>query len=186
MLIDIDRDTIVRLAAGDDAAYATVFRAWYAPLVRFVEALLRERDEAEEVVQEVMLELWHHRATLDPDRPVQAWLFRAARNRALNVVRHDRVRERTAPTVASLASTPVPADERTTESEMDAAVHEALAELPPRCAEVFALSRAEGLRNAEIAQRLGISVKAVEAHIGRALRTMRERLRPWLPSSDRV
>ncbi|HMS03595.1 MAG TPA: RNA polymerase sigma-70 factor [Gemmatimonadaceae bacterium] len=181
MQTDEEREVVTRLVAGDDAAYAAVFRMWYAPLVRFVEALLRQRDEAEEVVQEVMLELWHHREALDPERPVQAWLFRSARNRALNVVRHRRVRERSAPHLTAMAGEAAPSDEALVEGELAATVHEALAELPPRCREVFELSRTHGLRNAEIAARLGVSVKAVEAHIGRALRTMRERLRPWLP-----
>ncbi len=176
-----DRDLLQRLVSGDEAAYDAVFRTWYAPLVRFVEVMLRQHDEAEEVAQEVMLELWQHRAQIDPERPVQAWLFRAARNRALNVIRHGKVREASAPTIAVLASAPAPSDERVSATEMQAAMHEALAELPPRCREVFLLSRVQGLRNAEIAQQLGVSVKAVEGQMARALRTFRERLAPWLP-----
>ncbi len=179
-----DRDLLRRLATGDDAAYAAVFRTWYAPLVRFTDALLRQRDEAEEVAQEVMLELWQRRTGIDPDRPVQGWLFRAARNRALNVLRHRKVVEATAPTVTALASAPSPADEGANAHEMQAALHEALATLPPRCREVFTLSRTHGLRNAEIAARLGVTVKAVEGQMARALRTMREHLRPWLPPGD--
>jgi RNA polymerase sigma-70 factor (ECF subfamily) len=175
---------LARLVAGDDAAYAAVFREWYAPLVRFTETLLRQRDEAEEVVQEVMLELWHRRATIDPTRPVQAWLFRSARNRALNVLRHARVVQHTEPVVQSLAGAPPPADALVAERDLDAALHEALAELPPRCRDVFLRSRRDGLRNAEIADQLGISVKAVEGLIGRALKALRTRMQPWLPNND--
>ncbi len=175
-----------QLAAGDDDAYATVFRTWYAPLVRFVDAMLRQTDEAEEVAQEVMLELWNQRERLDADRPVQAWLFRAARNRALNVLRHRKVLDNTAGEVSALTPLPTAADEGATEQELHAALHEALSELPPRCREVFTLSRAQGLRNAEIAAQLGVTVKAVEAQIARALRTLREHMRPWLPPGDRL
>jgi len=180
MLSD-DQECITRLTEGDEAAYALVFRTWYAPLVRFVDALLRQRDEAEEVAQEVMLELWNRRAQLDPERPVQAWLFRAARNRALNVVRHRKVVQLSEPVITAQMGAAASSDALTMEHEAEAALHEALAELPPRCREVFALSRHEGLRNTEIASQLGISVKAVEAQIGRALRSLRERMRPWLP-----
>jgi RNA polymerase sigma-70 factor (ECF subfamily) len=55
--------------------------------------------------------------------------------------------------------------------------------LPDRCREVFELSRVHGLKYAEIARALGISVKTVEAQMGKALRTLRERLAPWLPDS---
>ena len=181
-----DRELLRRLAAGDDDAYATVFRVWYAPIVRFVDAMLRQRDEAEEVAQEVMLELWQQRARLDPERPVQAWLFRAARNRTLNVLRHKKVVDSTAPGISALTPAPAASDEGATEQEMQAALHEALSELPPRCREVFTLSRTHGMRNAEIAAALGVSVKAVEAQVARALRTLREHLRPWLPPGDRL
>lgn len=180
MLSD-DRECITRLTQGDEAAYALVFRTWYAPLVRFAEALLRQRDEAEEVAHEVMLELWNRRAQLDPERPVQAWLFRAARNRALNVVRHRKVVQQSEPVIASLTRENAPSDARVVARELEAALHEAIADLPPRCREVFVLSRRDGLRNSEIATQLGISVKGVEGQIGRALRALRERLRPWLP-----
>ena len=65
--------------------------------------------------------------------------------------------------------------------ELQAAIARAMDGLPPRCREVFELSRLHGLKYAEIAQVLGVTVKAVEAQMARALRTMREELAPWLP-----
>ena len=65
--------------------------------------------------------------------------------------------------------------------EIDAALKQAVGALPERCREVFELSRVHGLRYAEIASTLGISVKGVEAQMGRALRELRRRLAPWLP-----
>jgi RNA polymerase sigma-70 factor, ECF subfamily len=176
-----EREQLQRLSAGDEEAYAAVFRLWYAPLVRFVQSMLQQQDEAEEVAQEVMLELWNRRAQLDLEQPVQAWLFRAARNRALNVLRHRKVVDNAAPLVRALSSDARPTDELSVEQELAAALHEALSTLPPRCREVFALSRRDGLKNAEIAARLGISVKGVEAQMARALRALREQLAPWLP-----
>ncbi len=65
---------------------------------------------------------------------------------------------------------------------MDVALRAAMGDLPERCREVFELSRVHGLRYAEIASALGISVKTAEAQMGKALRIRRERLAPWLPS----
>ena len=58
--------------------------------------------------------------------------------------------------------------------------------LTPRCREVFELSRVHGLKYGEIADTLGISVKAVEAQMGKALRTLREHLAPWLPAGEQL
>jgi RNA polymerase sigma-70 factor (ECF subfamily) len=67
------------------------------------------------------------------------------------------------------------------EQEIHQAMRRAVEGLPERCREVFELSRTHGLKYSEIAQTLGISIKTVEAQMGKALRVMREELAPWLP-----
>lgn len=180
-----DRELLARLRRGDphiaQDAFDVIFRAWYAPLVRMADQLVRDQAVAEELVQDVMFELWRRREELDVDGPPQAYLFRAVRNRALNHLRHLKVERRDAVLVAGAASSDAPAPALLVADEMDAAVQRAVAELTPRCREVFELSRVHGLRYAEIAEMLGVSVKAVEAQMGKALRTLRERLAPWLP-----
>ena len=72
-----------RIRAGDENAFDTVFRSHYAHLVRMAESVLRERALAEEVAQEVMLELWRRRESLQVEQTFRAYLLRATRNRAL-------------------------------------------------------------------------------------------------------
>lgn len=173
------------LRAGDQAAFDAIFRAHYAPLVRVVEAMLHRRDVAEEVVQEVMLELWRRRETLVVEESLRAYLFRAARNRALNSLRHDAIAKRAEPVVAEDTVAPTGAHAQLVEEEIEVALRTAMNDLPDRCREVFELSRVHGLRYAEIATTLGISVKTVEAQMGKALRILRERMAPWLPGGSR-
>jgi len=177
-----------RLRSGDSTAFDEIFRAWYAPLVRLAEGMLRERAVAEEIVQDVLLELWRRRDRLAPDGSPQAYLFQSTRNRALNHLRHARVKQRTEPMVigeVAPRTEPGP-DAQLVEQEIAVALRAAVDDLPPRCREVFELSRVHGLKYAEIAGTLGVSVKAVEAQMGKALRTLRERLSPWLPKGDRL
>ena len=177
-------DLLARLRDGDAAAFDAVFRAWYAPLVRLADAMLHDRGAAEEVVQDVMLELWRRRAGLDPAGTPQAYLFRSTRNRALNQLRHRRVQTKTEPQIVAEAPDNPRADTGLGAAELERAIHDAIATLPPRCREVFELSRFHGLKYGEIALTLGVSVKAVEAQMGRALRTLRERLAAWLPGGE--
>ena len=186
MTAENDRALIGRVIRGDERAFDEIFRAWYAPLVRAAETMLRDRAIAEEVVQDVMLELWRRRDSLDPSGSAQAYLFQATRNRALNHLRHLRVQRRVAPQLARNDARDATAPSRLVAEEIEAAVREALGELTPRCREVFELSRVQGLRYSEIAELLGVSVKAVEAQMGKALRTLRERLAPWLPAGSRL
>jgi RNA polymerase sigma-70 factor (ECF subfamily) len=179
-----DRDLLERLRQGDTAAFDAIFRAWYGPLVGTAERMLRDRAVAEELVQEVMLELWRRRESLAADSSAQAYLFQATRNRVLNHLRHLKIEQRSEPEVQStLASTPH-ADAVVVQEELDVAIQRAVQALPDRCREVFELSRVHGLKYAEIAKTLGISVKTVEAQMGKALRMLRERLAHWLPNGE--
>jgi RNA polymerase sigma-70 factor (ECF subfamily) len=176
-----DRELLDRLRRGDNAAYEAIFRQWYAPLVATVSALLRDRGPAEEVVQDVMLELWRRRESLNLEQSLRAYLFQASRNRALNYLRRLRVEARGEPVIAAAMPVPEQADSEVRDRELRTAIEKAIAGLPDRCREVFELSRIQGLKYSEIATELGISVKTVEAQMGKALRVMREELAAWLP-----
>ena len=142
--------------------------------------MLRDRAVAEELVQDVMLELWRRRESLAPDGSAQAYLFQATRNRVLNHLRHLKIEERSEPEIQRESLSTPHADADIAQEELSVAVQTAVQSLPDRCREVFELSRVHGLKYAEIASQLGISVKTVEAQMGKALRTLRDRLAPWL------
>ena len=174
-----------RLRDGDAAAFDSVFRRWYPSLVQFGQRILGDRAQAEEIVQDVFLELWRRRETLGETTSAHAWLFLAARNRAFNVLRRQRMITRVTPRV-NVSIERARSDETgdvlgvIAEAELHDAITRAVAALPPTCREVFLLSRRRGLRHVQIAAQLDISVKAVEAHITRALRQLRDILSPWL------
>ncbi len=168
------------LRTGAPAAFDSIFRAHYAQLVAAAQWLLSSRAAAEDIAQDVMLELWRRRENIVLETSLRAYLVRAARNKALNHIRHERVVRSASPEYEGPTSAPH-ADRALAEEELDAAVRQAVRELPERCREAFQLSRVQGLSYAEIAQVLGVSVKTVEAHMGKALRLLRERLAPWLP-----
>ena len=170
-----------RIRAGDESAFDTLFRSHYAHLVRMAESVVRERALAEEVAQEVMLELWRRRETLRVEQTFRAYLLRSTRNRALNQVRHQRVVAREA-AIAAIDSPSAPSvEEEMLGTELEQAVRAAIDALPEKCREVFQLSRDHGLRYAEIASTLEISVKTVENRMGQAIAELRDRLEQWLP-----
>jgi RNA polymerase sigma-70 factor (ECF subfamily) len=175
-----DRDLLDGLRAGNQQAFDAMFRSYYPRLVAVADSMLRDRPAAEDVAQDVMVELWRRRESLLLESSLRAYLFRAVRNRALNQIRHLRVAPKTDIETATDLTIP-PADRVALEGEMLAALGKAVASLPERCREVFELSRVQGLKYAEIASALGISVKTVEAQMGKAIRILRARLAAWLP-----
>ena len=178
-----DRELIERVRRGEREAFDSAFRAYYALLVGTAESIVRSRAVAEELVQDVMLALWMKRETLTVDDSLRAYLYRATRNRALNHVRHERVHLRTTPLFAEASSVPPTGPTALADAEISAALSVAMNHLPDRCREVFELSRAQHLTYSEIATTLGISVKTVEAQMGKALRILREQLAEWLPAA---
>jgi len=160
-----DTELLERLRRGDTSAFDVIFRTWYGPLVGTAERMLRDRAVAEELVQDVMLELWRRRETLSSDGSAQAYLFQATRNRVLNHLRHLKIEQRSEPEVRGESSSTPPADAALVQQELSTAVQRAVQALPDRCREVFELSRVHGLKYAEIAHALGISERTVKAHL---------------------
>lgn len=181
-----DRDLLARLRGGDHGAFDQLFRQWYEPAVRSASRILRDAGVAEELAQDVFLELWRRRESLPPESSVGAYVLQSVRNRALNHLRHLQVQQRSVVHIEALTEPAERSDARLQTGELQVAVRDAIAALPPRTREVFVLSRERGLRYGEIAAMLGVSVKAVEANMSRALRLLRARLAPWLPDADDV
>ncbi len=178
----VEREWVARVRLGDERAVESLFEAYYPALCDFVRSYLGSPDSAEDVVQTVFLRIWEHRATWEPTSGVRAYLFAACRNRALGALKHDRVVARSAARVTSelLASgggrgSPAP-DEAVQAGELARVLRAAVDALPERRRTVVILRWQHQMSYAEIATVLGISVKTVEVHIGRALASLRKHL----------
>lgn len=148
----------------------------------FAARLIGERDQAEDIVQEVFSALWTNRGTLVISTSLRAYLFTAVRNRAFNESKHASVvarwtREEANDDARELHPNPPRPDEELDRVELETRLDEAFAALPERCGVVMRLRWRDGLRNTEIAEALGISVKGVEQQLARGLRYLREALR---------
>jgi RNA polymerase sigma-70 factor (ECF subfamily) len=135
---------------------------------------------AEELVQEVFLYLWEHRATWSAHTSVRTYLYAAARNGALNYLRREKldfpVRQGDPDIVERFTQAPPPADQELVMSELERDVKRAIDRLPERCRLVYTLSRQQHLSYLEIAKVLEISPKTVEVQMGRAFKALRKYL----------
>ncbi len=167
------------IAAGDREAFEALFRLHYRPLCGFAMGYLKDADRAEDLVQDLFFRLWLDRTKLNITTSVKAYLFASVRNRCLNAVKAG----------AKVRALNEEADDRLEEVERSedehaeriARVQAAIEALPTERRKVFKLSRYEGLKYHEIAERLGISVKTVENQMGSALKSLRTELRDLVP-----
>lgn len=146
-------------------------------LVGFVARYVRSQAVGEEIVQDLFLKLWIGREGLPSVDSPKAYLYRAARNAALNHMRREGLErgwaERSGRDEPAFVA---PAPDVADEEALAAAVRAAIDALPTRCRLIFTMSRDDRLTYAEIAGALGLSVKTVETQMGRALKALRAAL----------
>jgi RNA polymerase sigma-70 factor (ECF subfamily) len=183
---DTDRTLVEGVRDGDSAAFEQVFAAHYQSLYRLAFRYLGARESAEDIVQNVFRRIWLRHADWTPRVSIRAYLVTAARNECLNALRNDDHSRALLSQTSSdsrrpeMGSPPPSADSRIACAELAFAVEEAVLALPSRCREVFLLRWRDGLTVAETARTMGIAVKSVEAHMTRALFTLRDQLKEHL------
>lgn len=159
-----------------------LFKAYYDDLTRYAFTIVKQQDEAEDVVQQLFIKLWEKRNDLEIWKDVKSYLFRATYNASINQWK----RKQKMQNVQELSQVEnhVAAhlnSDSVLSKELEARIEEAIQQLPEKCQEVFRLSRFSELSYKEIADKLGISTKTVENHMGKALRIMRKELSDYLP-----
>jgi RNA polymerase sigma-70 factor (ECF subfamily) len=160
---------------------AQLFKEHYEQLHRYAYTILKNEDEAKDVVQSVFLTLWEKQETLRINTSPKAYLFRSVYHESLNYIRKQDVLRKHHTAAAEVHEDTF---QKPFSFEDDLAVKEqieqVLRELPPQCREVFVKSRAEQKKYSEIAAEMGIAVKTVEAHMSKALKLIRQMLRVFI------
>lgn len=165
-----------------------LFRKHYSDLVFYATRLVGEHD-AEDVVQEAFAELWNRKETVTGEH-AKAFLYRTVYTRSLNVLKHRAVRSDYSATTKRIeeqrARYYCPDDNndviaRIEGVELRKELDDAISYLSPRCREVFCMSYLNDLPNKDIAEKLGISLRTVEAQMYKALRSLRQRLKHVMP-----
>ncbi|MCH7408936.1 RNA polymerase sigma-70 factor [Belliella sp. DSM 111904] len=167
----------------DDGVFEKIFKDHYQPLHSYAWSLIKDSESAEEVVQNLMMKLWEKRATVSIHVSVRSYLFRSVYHDCMNYLKHEKIKMKhreikqreweSDPSVGMESS-------EGQDTELMKKLEQSLELLPAKCREVFQLSRFETLKYQEIAERLDISVKTVEAHMSKALKTLRIELADFL------
>lgn len=162
-------------------AFQEAFEKFYQPLCRFASGYISDKDSAEEIVQQVFINLWDHRNEIDPQKDLKSYLYTSVKNRCLNHIRdHKKFRNYYLDVELEL-EIPVSDHSKRELADLEKQVAQALDKLPEKCREVFMLCRFEEMKYKEVALKLDISQKTVEAQMSKALKILREELKDvWL------
>lgn len=172
-----EHSLIILMKENDEAAFKEIYERYSGLLYVFALKKVKNEDEAKDIVQEIFIVLWDKRVSLNFHSSLSSYLFRAIRNRALNIFAHQKYRDDYASSFQNYLDQHSPeADILLMEKELAAIIEREVDSLPEKMREVFRLSRNEQLSHREIAEKLGISELTVKTQVKKALRILRLKL----------
>src|SRR5690606_27930909 len=138
----------------------------------------KSREDTEEVLQELFLRVWNHRQSIDPDRPIKAYLFRIAENLVYDLLRKAAREKRFISNYLTYITENYPyLDKGDLDADTQVILHQAIDQLPEQRRKVFLLCKMEGKSYEEVSQLLSISIATVNSHITNAHAFLREYFR---------
>lgn len=172
------------MAEEFEKTYKALFRRYYSGLLFYATRLVGEGD-AEDIVQDVFVEIWRRQDIVEVGEQIQSFLYRSVYTKAINLLKHRAIAENYNAEAVEFYQKkldyyqPDHTDviSRIENRELRLELHRAIGELPDKCQEVFKLSYLHDMKNKDIADVMGISLRTVEAHMYKALKFLRERLK---------
>ena len=183
-----EQQLLERLKNDDEAAFKVLFNDFYSKLYYFVLEFIPLKDTAENIVQDTLVTLWNKRNELKDDSNLTSYLFTVAKNNALKKLRDKKYSQKLFSNTIDVGELDLNVETLSTVDtsvcafmDIEQILQETLANLPPQCRKVFELSRFEEMKNREIAEELNISIKTVEKHISKGIKTFKVALKDYLP-----
>ncbi len=178
--IKIDNETLLLAALKMDSheAFVQIFRRYYPDLVFFVSRFIPDMETCEDIVQEAFIKIWANRKFLEIRTSLKTYLVSLVQNLALNEIKHRKVKTLYRNMYHEMIMS-LPADEHILYTELNDAVENLFSQLDPEVLETYMLSRSHHLKYTEIAKKLNISVRTVEARISKTIRFLQSNLKDY-------
>jgi RNA polymerase sigma-70 factor (ECF subfamily) len=168
-----------KIKAGDSKAFETLFHKYYGNLCLYATKILNNNEDAEEIVQDFFVKFWEKKEQINIDTSIKNYLFRSIKNQCLNYIKHNIKKENYIKHKEPDIQSNTNFEDNFIEVDLAQKIEAGINSLPEKRREIFRLSREEGLKYREIAQKLDISIKTVEAQMGLAIKNLREKLNDY-------
>ncbi len=175
-----ERETLCELADGSESAFVRVFDEYSPKVYRIALKFLDSREAAEEIVQDVFMDIWLRREKMAEVLNFGGYLHGMVRKQVYDAYRRQSVFTKMVTELSYHEQSENTTERLIQENEYEKLLHETVSSLPELQREIFRLAREEGLSHEAIAQQMNLSRLAVKAHMKRILRFIRTRLEPFL------
>ena len=177
----IDEDLFSLLKNGDEEAYTEIYNRYWALLYSHARHMLRDDDEAMDVVQDVFTGFWKNAVEITLIASLKAYLYTATRNKTLNAINRNKQKDTYLISLASfMEEGELATDNQVAFNEFIDQIEKGVANLPPKMREIFELSRNLGFSHKQIAEKLAITDHTVKKTINRALKIIKTQLSVFL------
>lgn len=185
-----EQNIIAGLQSGDEKTYIYVFRKYYISLCAYSRRYVGRKDVAEEIVSDVFYKIWENRKSLQIKVSIKSYLFQAVCNNSLYHLRkikkeeslEDYFKDNSFENIGFVSPFEEINEKSVLMEDISGRLEEIVDQLPGQQQKAFRLKRFEGKKNKEVAEIMGISVKTVEMHLSKAMLTLREKLKKYLPA----
>lgn len=172
-----DEELIQEIKADNMFAFDFLYKKYCKRVYKFSYSILKSKEESENLMQDVFLNLWENRYKVEKDSSIKSYIFTITYNSAISIIRKKVRESQFIEYLKSLQEiTEDPVNVELEYNELTSKLDEIINTLPQRQKEVYLLHRLETLKYSDIAERLHISVNTVENHMSRALKTIRKKL----------
>ncbi|MFA6945710.1 MAG: RNA polymerase sigma-70 factor [Pedobacter sp.] len=173
----IDNQLLDLIKSGDERAFAEIYERYWGLMFHHVLKMTGDKDETKDLVQEIFTNLWLNIGHIEPGTSLAAYLYVSARNKVINLVRHDRVKKNYLTSLSIFCDNNHDTTlEQLTAKDLSIAIEREIQNLPCKMREIFELSRKHYRSHKEIADELHISDKTVKKQINNAIKILRLRL----------
>lgn len=170
----VTKADIESLRAGSYQAYDKIYLAWHKPIYTMLRHLTGSQEEAEDITQEVFVNLWEYRGRLDPEKKINTFLYMVAKRAAIDYFRRKRSAGNYLNTLAWEEASRSSSDSLVLEKEIELLKEMALSRMPEYRRNIYKLSHIEGLNNDQIAEKLNITKESVYTQLSIARKQLRE------------
>lgn len=172
---------------GNETAFGYFYEKYFRRIQSFCVQFIYDAEEAENLAQEAFVHLWQNRDSVDSINGIQSFLYTYSKSKCLNLIRHNKVKDKFKNDLLNQKERELDIEVLNSISfdtleltELERIIQESISDLPPKTREVFIKKRFENKKNSEIAEEMQVTLKAVEAHMTKALKILKTKLSDYL------
>ena len=182
-MTSLESNLIENLQKGSNEAFEIIFKTYFSVLTKYAMTFVNTLQEAEDLVEDCFLWIWHKKESITIDSSLRAYLFTLVKHKCLDLKKKEQIKIKYKNQILETHKFDDHHEKPSTllVKELDEQINDEINKLPNQCRRIFKMNRFEGLKYKEIAEKLDISIATVKTQMSLALTKLKKAFRDYLP-----